>query len=280
MLSFALSAKSFNQLIQENKITYVAKYSSVETNKIEIEISNKSNQPQTVEIPSGYIFKSDNQDYQNYVVTQQFVINIPANKTHKELVKAFCCNATKGRPQNNMLFRHSDINDTKLKELCTQISKAQNPFSDHLVQSSIWAISNQHSPLPLLAEEDSEAEKNLKNTVFRITETTPTSFKNFDDYLNNDQNEPTNLQPQSTEKYKVSIAIELNFQTSEKAYITSGIYEENGAEIYNFFRNKPLLQGKHQLKAEWNSQQIPEKKTYIVKTFKNGEEISSRTLKM
>lgn len=219
-------------------------------------------------IPAGTMFKPGDDGAQNIVVPQEQFFTLNANEKKFTFVKGFCCEASDKSPSKDETFALSSHKDPKMGKLFAFL-KGKN-FGDHILQESIWCISNNHNVSDVYAD-NMTAIKPLREELCKITgqkdtwyNTPKTHTVDADGFISHETTEVNGLL-----KFKVEKTIKLHNE----------IYDSEGKMLVKnpneFTVNKGNVEYEFGIRVKgWT------KGTYFVKVFENEKVIHTQEFKI
>ncbi len=123
---------------------------------------NRTNRPIGVEVPCGTYFRSENQGWQDHLVTQTDTIIIKPKVVAYKSLTAFCCESGDGCPEKLSRFYLQKNPNKASIELCKLIERLQ--VFDYAAQRAIWQFFDKRSP-NLIVGKDSSAVMALRSFV-------------------------------------------------------------------------------------------------------------------
>lgn len=167
---------SVEKALKENRLRLSMKsLGGHSENCVACHFQNVMNDSLIVAIEPGVVLDNLNPQQQDIVVSKRLKVSLAAHQSKDTAAYGFCCQSSNANPMRNQAFALGRTNDSNLIHLCSYMQKAK-VLEPSIVQSAVWAISNNHSTSSI-AESDKAEYKHLIELVRNIKkEAAPTWY--------------------------------------------------------------------------------------------------------
>ncbi|MEO8134949.1 MAG: hypothetical protein ABI831_13330 [Betaproteobacteria bacterium] len=147
---------------------------------IAVEIGNTSNQPVTVTIPSGFVFVSTTDQFQDGLLLDTLSIQVPAGGTTRVVLSLYCLQGLRDAATTSATYLANGVT-TNAGLLAIVNLPCPRPVVNvtntaYVVQQALWEVTDGRGPL-------SAAQLALLRNVFALEESDPGSRKAMTDFL-------------------------------------------------------------------------------------------------
>lgn len=225
-------------------------------------IKNNTNQKQEILIETGFSLIADNVDEQNFIITQEQLLVLDANRNITKPIYAMCIERNDAAPEENSTYQLGAKATDNLCRLSEFISLNKNFEPD--AQFLIWDLAEALYSLE-------------KHDYFRINEFGEVEIVR----LNAEGKESVVNQKLETEmpmrEIKVSGNFEMNLASVKKIHIA--MFNMNNVLVKELYNNPETPKGPNKVEYAFNSLEFPDEK-YQIKLVMNGRVMMNRVVLM
>lgn len=133
---------------------------------LKVDVKNRTATSIRTSIPAGWVFVSENSDVQDLIVMREEVIALVPNGRSTVTCRAFCCEASRSGPDEDEVYRKGHPASEQLTSLARTVDSLR--FTDDIVQSAVWVLSDQHD-IASLGALDGTASDTLRNRLSALS---------------------------------------------------------------------------------------------------------------
>lgn len=133
---------------------------------INLKLTNLSKGELNLVLPAGSVFHPEDDGMQDIFVPQDQLFVLEKGKTLQRPVRGYCCQASDRSPSSGTTFRLAKSKNPKLQELASFLKK--NRFSDHITQSAVWCVSDDHNVSGIYHSDRSKVQP-LRDVLCKLT---------------------------------------------------------------------------------------------------------------
>lgn len=265
LLFITVKAENLYQLIQSKKLDYtiaVDDESPHYSSQFIITFQNKNNAAIQCSLDNGTTIEADNEENQNFIVTQDVIVALKPGEKKAYPVYAMCIEQNDAAPGNEDTYKIGGMALEKLVKFSNFINtkKCFEPEAQFLM----WDIAN-------------GMYTNSKIDDFKIMEDGNIAvFEKIDNQLQ--EIELQEVAP-SEPKPKLMVKGTFSMDLASTKNIHIAMFNENNVLVKELYKNPKTPAGKTNLAYEFNSYEFDED-VYFVKVVMNGKIVMERTIEM
>ena len=146
-----------------------------------VEFGNSGSQPTTITIPAGFTFVSVSSDYQDGLLLDTVIVQIPAGGTTRLLISLYCMQQTRGSATASAVYRAEAVTANPgllaIIALPRPLAVLDGSIKASVTQFAVWEVTDGKGPL-------SAAQLALLRTVYATPESDPAFFTAMETFLN------------------------------------------------------------------------------------------------
>lgn len=257
-------AENIYQLIQSHQINYkiaVNESSPHYSSPFVITFKNNQNTNLQFNIDNGSVLEADNEENQNFIVTQDLIVQLKSGESKEFPIYAMCIERHDAAPGIADSYKIGGKADDGLVKLSNFINKNKNFEPD--AQFLMWDIAEgMYKPDEL---DEFKINSNGEVEVYDWINETPTLVTH------------EIIEEPSKPKLMVNGEFEMNLGSTKNIHIA--MFNENNVLVKELYKNPKTPAGATTLAYAFNSYDFPEE-TYYVKVVMNGKIVMQRTIDM
>ena len=225
--------------------------------KMQMTVSNLSNEPLDIDLDPGYMLEASESGYQAMLLTQAVALKLNGNEKKRNYLYAMCTEISKSGPNSSLHYRVADLAKPALLQMATFI--ASKKYLVHGAQQAVWSISDD-LPISSITDADPVIQKDLQQQAASI------KGVHFDE-LKNEYERRKGVQMAAFDGQKLDRNI--TFSVKDTALVSVGFYDGQGNLIRPIFNNRLFREGKHSIR--YNPYPLAfAGKQYTVRMMKDG----------
>ncbi|MBE0663568.1 MAG: hypothetical protein IH597_14010 [Bacteroidales bacterium] len=226
---------------------------------LKVTLRNDSNLKQTFKIANGQILVPDDKEYQEFVVTQELLVDLLPNQERTMPVYAMCINADLMPPDESINYEMGPEASEELKRLTSLIEK--NGSYNIEAQSAVWSFFGDRT-LEQIAGFDTLLVEELTTMLAETLNVDLPSEAGSDDYSRNYYF--------SESLFKYTIRGSFRYQLFERSAILIAMFDANNIVVRELYRNNTCTPGHHNIEYNFDATHFDDS-MYYVRLLENGE---------
>lgn len=238
-----LPTYSINEAINKKIIDVKIKYNTESIHYIEpviIEIKNKTNNKFKISINTGNLIEPSDTAYQNFIVTENLLVNINNGVKKTIKPKGMCTEPYDMAGNEKLSYNFIENKDYKLIKIAKFIS--ENNYNDAIGQKALWCVADNSKSLLEIIGYDSISRIKLIKVVAEITNKPIPSInkirETYSGYTKPDRKET------------IGGMFEFSFPFSTKVHIA--MFNPQGTLVRELYYNENELPGVHKINFEFD----------------------------
>jgi hypothetical protein len=133
--------------------------------KMQMTVSNLSNQPVQLDLDPGYMLEATEPGYQAMLLTQSVDLKLKPKERKRNYVYAMCTQLSKSGPNSDLHYHVAEKAKPSLLRMALFI--ASKKYLVHAAQEAVWSISD-NLPIPSIDDKDPHVTDDLQKEVADI----------------------------------------------------------------------------------------------------------------
>jgi hypothetical protein len=249
------TAVTLEDAIQKKMVVYQAEGNDKSTHylmPLVLNVTNKINEKQKIQINPGLTFNPENEAYQQMVTTKTLYITLAPGETKQVEVYAMCTQPGNRGQQSGIYYQLTNTADTKLKEMATFID--QHNLQRIEAQYAVWAVSANES-LENIAGYDDAAVNTLLPFVANLLNKPIPPKPADNDYKRN--------YAHSGKHMKVEVGGAFRFSYPVTKNISIAMFNKNNTVERELYFNPAVPPGSHEVKYAFDATVYTDEYYYI-----------------
>lgn len=227
-----------------------------------LKVLNKTNGQLKINVPVGFVFEPENEEYQKFMVTEERILVALPFKELENPIKAMCINQHKMAPSDDLQYLVSNhIPPAKALDIAEFVN--ENKYFEPSAQFLLWDI--------LKAPEEFESVE-----VFKLLDNEIMPMERDDDQ-NLTPFYAQDLEYEETTSVYVEYSGSFNMNLAFPKNIHIAMFDTNNILVKELYKNPNTPKGKTTLAYAFNSEEF-EDDTYYIKVVMEGNVIMQRDI--
>jgi hypothetical protein len=225
--------------------------------KMQMTVSNLSNQPVQLDLDPGYMLEAAEPGYQAMLLTQSVDLKLKPKERQRNYIYAMCTQLSKSGPNSSLHYHVAEKAKPSLLRMALFI--ASKKYLVHAAQEAVWSISD-NLPIPSIDDKDPHITDELQKQVADIKHVNLDEVRK--EYKKNKGAALAEFNGSKTDR-------NIPFDVKDTSVVAVAYYDLNGTPIKTIMKPTMLMQGKHSIRYEPYPVALAGQK-YSVKMIKDG----------
>lgn len=222
-----------------------------------VNLKNLTQAPLVIQIKNGQLFKSNDPEIQDIIVTQEELIALEANESKSLPIFGMCVQQQNAGPGTDQKYTLDALATGELATLAKRIQD-QKAFSI-AAQQSIWAITD-GIPLAEIDSYNADDANELRDYVADLLNV-PDTVVVRGETITLDSGQKT---------IKRSVEGNFKYKFSKTSNVVIGMFNEQNIVVKELYSNPETPAGEHELSYEFDTMVFPDE-TYYVRLIVDGQ---------